>query len=191
MGTRYLDGMRAVFERHGGTVEAYPGDPLMAVFGVPALHDDDALRAVRAAVEMREPLPALAAELDASFGVRLSARVGLGTGEVITEPPAPGRPLASGHAVNAAKRLEEAAGAGEVLIDDATHRLVRDFVDAEPADLGSRVLELRASGERPRRLELAAGGACAADRGTVECRGRCRGRSLRPVPPGDRARDRP
>ncbi len=153
VGARYLGDMRAVFERHGGTVEAYPGDALMAVFGVPALHDDDALRALRAAVEFQEMLPALADELDDAFGVRLSTRIGLGTGEVIAEPPAPGRPPASGHAVNAAKRLEEAAGAGEILIDDATHRLVRDFVDAEPADLGSRVLELRASGERPRRLD--------------------------------------
>ena len=152
-GARYLGDMRAVFERHGGTVEAYPGDALMAVFGVPVLHDDDALRALRAAVEFQEMLPGLADELDEAFGVRLTTRIGLGTGEVIAEPPAPGRPPASGHAVNAAKRLEEAAGAGEILIDDATHRLVRDFVDAEPADLGSRVLELRASAERPRKLD--------------------------------------
>ena len=153
VGARYLGDMRAVFERHGGTVEAYPGDALMAVFGVPVLHDDDALRALRAAVEFQEMLPGLADELDEAFGVRLTTRIGLGTGEVIAEPPAPGRPPASGHAVNAAKRLEEAAGAGEILIDDATHRLVRDFVDAEPADLGSRVLELRASAERPRKLD--------------------------------------
>ena len=125
----------------------------MAVFGVPVLHDDDALRALRAAVEFQEMLPGLADELDEAFGVRLTTRIGLGTGEVIAESPAPGRPPASGHAVNAAKRLEEAAGAGEILIDDATHRLVRDFVDAEPADLGSRVLELRASAERPRKLD--------------------------------------
>ncbi len=149
---RYLDGMRDVFERHGGTVEAYPGDALVAVFGVPALHDDDALRAVRAAVELQEMLPSLAEERDEAFGVRLSARIGVGTGEVIVEPPAPGRPPASGHAVNAAKRLEEAAGAGEILIDEATHRLVRDFVEAEAAEPGRRLLELRESAERPRRL---------------------------------------
>ena len=150
---RYLGDMRAVFERHGGTVEAYPGEALMAVFGVPTLHDDDALRAMRAAVEFQEMLPALADELDEAFGVRLSTRVGLGTGEVIAEPPAPGRPAASGHAVNAAKRLEEAADAGEILIDEATHRLVREFVETEPADLGRRVLKLRPSDERPRRLD--------------------------------------
>ena len=78
--SRYLDGMRAVLERHGGTVEAYPGDALMAVFGVPALHDDDALRAVRAAVELGEVLPELADELDEGFGVRLGTRVGRGHG---------------------------------------------------------------------------------------------------------------
>ncbi len=151
--SQYLDGMRAVFERHGGTVEAYPGDLLMAVFGVPLLHDDDAPRAVRAAVEMRELLAGLGAELEPSFGVRLSARVGIGTGEVIADHPASGRPLASGDAVNAAKRLEELAGAGEILIDDGTQRLVRDFVATEPAELGSRVVELRHGGARPRRLD--------------------------------------
>jgi predicted ATPase/class 3 adenylate cyclase len=149
---RYLADMRAVFERHGGTVDAYPGDALMAVFGVPVLHDDDAVRAVRAAVELQERLPALADELEEAFGVRVGARVGVGTGEVIAERPAPGRPPASGHAVNAAKRLEEVADAGEILIDDTTHRLVRDFVDAEQAEFGSRVLDLRVS-ERPRKLD--------------------------------------
>ena len=84
---RYLADMRAVFERHGGTVDAYPGDALMAVFGVPALHDDDAVRAVRAAVELQERLPALAEELEEAFGVRVGARVGVGTGEVIAERP--------------------------------------------------------------------------------------------------------
>ena len=147
---RYLDGMRTVVERHGGTVEAYPGDALMAVFGVPLLHDDDALRAVRAALELRQGLVSLGDEIERAFGVRLSGRVGIGTGEVIADRPAPGRPLATGEAVNAAKRLEELAGADEILIDDTTQRLVRDVVDAEPAALGSRLVGLRASGERPR-----------------------------------------
>ena len=150
---RYLDGMREVFERHGGTVEAYPGDALMAVFGVPQLHDDDAVRAVRAALELHELLAGLGDELERAFGVRLSGRVGVGTGEVIAGDPAPGRPLASGDAVNAAKRLEELAGAGETLIDDATHRLVRDLVEAEPAAQGIRLVELRPDGGgRPRGL---------------------------------------
>ena len=150
--SRYLDGMREVFERHGATVQAYPGDALMAVFGVPRLHDDDALRAVRAALELHEVFAGLGDELERAFGVRLGGRIGVGTGEVIADHPAPGRPLASGDAVNAAKRLEELADAGETLIDDATHRLVRDFIEVEPATDGSRLVEMRADRGRPRGL---------------------------------------
>ena len=131
--SRYFEDVRAVLERHGGTVEAYPGDAVMAVFGVPLLHEDDALRAVRAASEMRDALPALADELERAFGVRTIARVGVGTGEVIATHPAGDQPLATGEAVNFAKRLEELAGAGEILIDDKTHRLVQGCVQAEPA----------------------------------------------------------
>ena len=131
--SRYFEDVRAVLERHGGTVEAYPGDAVMAVFGVPLLHEDDALRAVRAASEMRDALPALADELERAFGVRTIARFGVGTGEVIATHPAGDQPLATGEAVNFAKHLEELAGAGEILIDDKTHRLVQGCVQAEPA----------------------------------------------------------
>jgi predicted ATPase len=130
---RYFGDVRAVLERHGGTVEAYPGDAMMAVFGVPQLHEDDALRAVRAASEMRDALPALADDLERAFGVRPVTRVGVGTGEVIATHPPEDQPLATGEAVNFAKRLEELAGAGEILIDEKTHRLVRGCVRAEPA----------------------------------------------------------
>jgi len=108
--SRYFGDVRAVLERHGGTVETYPGDAMMAVFGVPLLHEDDALRAVRAASELRDGLPALADELEEGFGVRPVARVGVGTGEVITSQPSDDQPLATGEAVNFAKRLEELAG---------------------------------------------------------------------------------
>jgi class 3 adenylate cyclase/DNA-binding winged helix-turn-helix (wHTH) protein len=135
--TRYLVDMRAALERHGGTVETYPGDALMAVFGVPLLHEDDALRAVRAAAEMREALPVVGDELERAFGIRVNARFGVGAGEVIASLPAAGRPVATGEAVNVAKRLEELAGEGEILIDDETHGLVRGCVQTEPA--GSRV----------------------------------------------------
>jgi class 3 adenylate cyclase/tetratricopeptide (TPR) repeat protein len=130
---RYFGDVRAVLERHGGTVETYPGDAVMAVFGVPLLHEDDALRAVRAASEMRDALPALADELERAFGVRPIARVGVGTGEVIAPQQPEDQPLATGEAVNYAKRLEELAGADEILIDEKTHRLVRGCVRAEPA----------------------------------------------------------
>jgi predicted ATPase/class 3 adenylate cyclase len=126
----YATEMRAVLERHGGTIESFPGDTLMAVFGVPVLHEDDAVRAARAATEMREALPAPGGE---TYGVTLTLRVGVGTGEVIAARPAPGEPLATGEAVNVAKGLEEAAGAGEVLIDEETHRLLRSAVRADDA----------------------------------------------------------
>ena len=119
---RYFDEMRAVVERHGGTVEKFIGDAVMAVFGVPRLHEDDALRAVRAAVEMRDALPEL--------GVR--ARIGLNTGEVVVGTD---ERLATGDAVNVAARLEQAAGAGEVLLGDETAQLVRDAVETEELTL--------------------------------------------------------
>ena len=146
---RYFGDVRAVLERHGGTVEAYPGDAVMAVFGVPLLHEDDALRAVRAASEMRDALPALAGDLERAFGVRPIARVGVGTGEVIATHPDTDQPLATGEAVTFAKRLEELAGAGEILIDEKTHRLVQGCVSAEPA--GDQILR---SGESLAALRL-------------------------------------
>jgi predicted ATPase/class 3 adenylate cyclase/DNA-binding winged helix-turn-helix (wHTH) protein len=131
--SRYFDYVRAVLERHGATVEAYPGDAVIAVFGVPLLHEDDALRAVRAASEIRDALPALGDGLERAFGVRPIVRVGVGTGEVIATHPTADRPLATGEAVSFAKCLEELAEAGEILIDDKTHRLVGGYVRAEPA----------------------------------------------------------
>jgi class 3 adenylate cyclase/tetratricopeptide (TPR) repeat protein len=119
---RYFDQMKAIVERHGGTVEKFIGDAVMAVFGVPQLHEDDALRAVRAAVEMRDALPEL--------GVQ--ARIGLNTGEVVVGTS---ERLATGDAVNVAARLEQSAGAGEVLLGPETARLVRDAVETEKLQL--------------------------------------------------------
>ena len=96
---RYFEAMKAIVERHGGTVEKFIGDAVMAVFGVPLLHEDDALRAVRAAVEMRDALPALGIE----------GRIGVTTGEVVTGTE---ERLATGDAVNVAARLEQAAQPG-------------------------------------------------------------------------------
>jgi class 3 adenylate cyclase len=118
---RYFERMRAIVESHGGTVEKFIGDAVMAVFGVPIAHEDDALRACRAAVEMREALPALG----------ISGRVGVNTGEVVAGTE---ERLATGDAVNVAARLEQTASSGEVLIGSPTFRLVHDLVDAEPVE---------------------------------------------------------
>src|SRR5919106_4729998 len=80
---RYSEAMRSVLERHGGVVEKFIGDAVMAVFGIPQLHDDDALRAVRAAAEMRLALSSLNDELEQRWGVRLSVRIGINSGEVV------------------------------------------------------------------------------------------------------------
>jgi class 3 adenylate cyclase/tetratricopeptide (TPR) repeat protein/DNA-binding winged helix-turn-helix (wHTH) protein len=125
--------MLAVLERHGGTVETFPGDALMAVFGVPVLHEDDALRALRAAIDLREVLPE-GDEAEPPVAIRLT--VGVSTGEVIAARPAANQPLATGEAVNAARNLEELAEAAEILVDEPTHRLVRNSVRVQRA--GSR-----------------------------------------------------
>jgi class 3 adenylate cyclase/tetratricopeptide (TPR) repeat protein len=116
---RYFDRMKAIVEHHEGTVEKFIGDAVMAVFGVPTAHEDDALRAVRAAAEMRDALPEL--------GVR--ARIGLTTGIVVTGTE---ERLATGDAVNVAARLEQAAEPGEVLLGEPTLELVREAVEVEP-----------------------------------------------------------
>src|SRR6266550_3731057 len=131
--SRYFDEMRAALERHGGTVEKFIGDAVMAVFGVPNVHEDDALRAVRAAGEMREALVALNKELERDHGVSLAARIGVNTGEVVAGNPQ-GQTLVTGDAVNVAARLEQAADPGSVLLGGDTMRLVRDAVAAEPVE---------------------------------------------------------
>jgi len=136
--SRYFNEMRAVLERHGGTVELYLGDVVMAVFGVPVVHEDDAVRAVRAAAGMRDALPDLNRELEQTWGVRLGVRIGVNTGEVIVGDRAQGQPLAAGAAVTVAKRLQEAAAAGEILIGQPTSQLVTGAVQVELAEQGSR-----------------------------------------------------
>jgi class 3 adenylate cyclase/tetratricopeptide (TPR) repeat protein len=131
---RYFEEMKAALEAHGGMVEKFIGDAVMAVFGVPTLHEDDALRAVRAALEMRERLERLNRDLERDRGVAILTRTGLNTGEVVAGDPATGQTLVTGDAVNVAARLEQSAHPGEVLIGDATYRLVRDAVTAEPAE---------------------------------------------------------
>jgi class 3 adenylate cyclase/tetratricopeptide (TPR) repeat protein len=122
---RYFDEIRAACERHGGTVEKFIGDAAYAVFGIPQVREDDALRAVRAAGEIRARLPALAEET----GVELVFRMGINTGEIVAGE---GHTLATGDAVNVGARLEQAAAPGEILLGGETQRLVRDAVEVEP-----------------------------------------------------------
>jgi class 3 adenylate cyclase/tetratricopeptide (TPR) repeat protein len=140
--SRYFDEMQAALEAHGGTVEKFIGDAVMAVFGVPTVHEDDALRAVRAGAEMRQRLARLNGELEEAWGVSLQIRIGINTGEVVAGDPSTGQTIVTGDVVNTAKRLEEAAGPGGVLIGQATYRLVGDAVRA-----GAREV-LRVKGKR-------------------------------------------
>jgi class 3 adenylate cyclase/tetratricopeptide (TPR) repeat protein len=131
---RWYEAMREVCEAHGGKVRELIGDAVMAAFGIPTVHEDDALRAVRAAAGMRERLEQLNDELEREFGVRLQSRTGINTGEVVVRDPDPTGALALGDAVNVAARLQTAAEPGEILLGGATHRLVRDAVRAEPVE---------------------------------------------------------
>ncbi len=131
--SRYFDEARVAIERHGGTVEKFIGDAVMSVFGIPRLHEDDALRAVRAAAELRDAVTALGDELESDLGVRIEARIGVATGEVVAGDPSSGQAFVTGDVVNVAARLEQAAGAGEVLVGERTLELVGETVRAEPA----------------------------------------------------------
>ncbi|MGH3137217.1 MAG: ATP-binding protein [Gaiellaceae bacterium] len=132
--SRYFEEVRGVLERHGGTVEKFIGDAVMAVFGIPTLHEDDAPRALRAASEMREQLGVLNTELERDYGVRLEARIGVNTGEVVAGQTASGERLATGDAVNVAARLEQAAAPGQILLGGQTLELARDEVEVEPVE---------------------------------------------------------
>ena len=123
--SRYFEEMRTVLERHGGRVEKFIGDAVMAVFGIPTIHEDDALRAVRAADDMRSALELLNVELMDEAGVTMSLRTGVNTGEVVAGDPSAGT-LVTGDAVNIAARLESAAKPGEILIGNDTYRFVRE-----------------------------------------------------------------
>jgi tetratricopeptide (TPR) repeat protein len=132
--SRYFDVVREPIERHGGTVEKFIGDAVMAVFGVPELHEDDALRAVRAARDVQ----------DALQGQSIEARIGLSTGEVHVLS-APGEDLhVSGAAASVASQLEGRAPEGGILLSDETYRLVRDAVQAEQFEDAWRLEEVLA-----------------------------------------------
>jgi class 3 adenylate cyclase/tetratricopeptide (TPR) repeat protein len=140
----YFNTMRTVLERHGGSVEKYIGDAIMAVFGLPKLHEDDAMRAVRAAAEMQEELVRLNARFEEDYGVRIENRTGVNTGEVVAGDVSVGQRLVTGDTVNTAARLEQNAPTMEVLLGETTYRLVKDAVDAEAVE----PLELKGKAER-------------------------------------------
>ena len=147
---RFFATMRGVVESHGGTVEKFIGDAVMAVFGVPVLHEDDALRAVRATADMRDALGRLNAELEATLGVAIQMRIGVETGQVVAGDPAREQVFVTGDAVNVAARLEAAAAPGEVLLGESTYRLVRSAVSTEP--LGRVMLKGKAEAVAVHRL---------------------------------------
>ncbi len=158
--TAYFDAMRAIVVRHDGTIGKFLGDAVLAVFGVPHLHEDDALRAVRVATEMRDAVGDLNASFASRWGVTIATRTGVNTGVVATVGMVAEHDFIAGDTANVAARLEQAAGAGEILISGSTYRLVRRSVDAErlppialkgKAELAEvhRVLRVRAPSEEP------------------------------------------
>lgn len=130
----YFRHMKGALERHGGLVEKYIGDAIMAVFGLPRVREDDALRAVRAAAEMQRELVTVNEMLRARWGIELQNRTGVNTGEVVASDGASTQRLVTGDVVNVAARLEQAAPAMEILIGHPTFRLVRDAVEVEEVE---------------------------------------------------------
>jgi class 3 adenylate cyclase/tetratricopeptide (TPR) repeat protein len=141
---RYWQTVAQVCERHGGTVEKFIGDAVMAVFGVPTAKEDHAIRGLRAALELREAIAALNDDLEREWGVRLQTRTGVNSGQVVAGDPAGGQALVTGDAVNVAARLETAAAPGQILIGDSTRALAGDAVEVEPVE----PLELKGKSER-------------------------------------------
>jgi class 3 adenylate cyclase/tetratricopeptide (TPR) repeat protein len=145
--SQYFGVIQPVLERHGGTVEKFIGDAVMAVFGVPLVHEDDALRAVRAAVEMKAELARVNDRFERTWGVRIANRTGIDTGEVIAGDPGQGQSFVVGNAVNTAARLEQSAQSDEILVGETTHRLVRDavvFEEVAPVDAKGKARPVRA-----------------------------------------------
>jgi adenylate cyclase len=141
---RYLTVVSDAVESEGGTVADLLGDGIFAFFGAPVMHADDPARAVRAAVAMQTEVARL--DIPSLPGVRLQTGIGITTGEVIAGNVGSERRMhyaVVGEPVNVAARLQAAAGPGQILIDDATHRVVIDLVTVQ--DLGS--LRLAGKGE--------------------------------------------
>src|SRR5439155_19720614 len=130
----YFDLMKTTIERHGGTVAKFIGDAVLGVFGAPASHEDDGLRAVRAADDTRRELERLNEKLAQRWGVRLETRIGINTGEVLVGAFGPGEGIAIGDALNLGARLEQHARPGDIVVGEETHRLVGHAVETEPLE---------------------------------------------------------
>src|SRR5215216_5063279 len=129
---RFYDTMAAEIERSGGTLEKFVGDAVMAAFGAPATHEDDAERALHAALAMQR-------QLAAAFGDRLALRVGVNTGEVVVGRPREGSSFVTGDAVNVCARLEQAAAPGEILVGERTVAAARGaFELGEPMTIEAK-----------------------------------------------------
>ncbi|MEP7378516.1 MAG: AAA family ATPase [Chloroflexota bacterium] len=133
MGRVFVE-LRQIVERHGGTIDKSLGDDLVAIFGIPIAHEDDALRAVRAAAEVGSKVVTLNEELRARRAVSIAYRIGVATGEVLAGDPGVDHSLITGDTVNTAARLQRAAQPGESVFDPETYWLVRDAVIVEPVE---------------------------------------------------------
>ena len=129
---RYFESMRLIIQRHGGTVDKFIGDAVVATFGVPQVNEDDALRAVRAAWEMQTALVELNRDLEPRLGVNLTQRIGVNTGDVVAGDLSTEQRLVSGDTMNVAARLQQSAQPGDVVLSESTYRLVQAAVTAEP-----------------------------------------------------------
>ena len=146
------DELAKVVEKHGGSIHWSSEIEIVAAFGLPRVHEDDALRAVRAAVELREAIVALSPRLESDFGVGVDVRVGVNTGQVVASVAFASPAI--GGASSVAARLGRSAAVGEILIADATKELVRDAVTVEAVDSGWRLLDVFGALGVERRLEL-------------------------------------
>jgi DNA-binding SARP family transcriptional activator len=146
----YFDAVSAAITRHGGTVEKYAGDAVMAVFGIPVSHEDDAVRAARAALDIRTAVGMLNERLVEQHAVGLEIRIGLESGEVVTTPTERRQRLVTGEAVGIASRLEQAAGADEIVVGELAARLIDHAARLEP--LGELAIKGRREAVRAFRL---------------------------------------
>ena len=155
----FFDEMREQIQAFGGTVEKYAGDAVMAVFGVPRVSEDDAERAVRAALAMRQSLEQLNPLFEKGYGVRLDLRVGVATGEAVAAAGPADQLMVTGEVANLAARLQSAAEG--VVVSEETYRILDPLLEAEPMRAlvlkgfprpitAYRVTAMRTAGGRPR-----------------------------------------